>query len=93
VLATGVMLLAFLSFFCGLILDTVTRGRREAKMLQYLSIPLVPIVMQQSEFAARAMDSRYALSVAETMPRQRASNNGTGKKRLRPRAPADDVPK
>jgi hypothetical protein len=38
VLATGMMLLAFLSFACGLILDTVTRGRRELKRLHYLSI-------------------------------------------------------
>jgi hypothetical protein len=27
---------------CGLILDTVTRGRIEAKHLRYLSIPAVP---------------------------------------------------
>lgn len=40
ILATGVMLLAFLSFFAGLILDTVTRGRRELKRLHYLSIGL-----------------------------------------------------
>jgi hypothetical protein len=38
VLVTGLMLLAFLSFACGLILDTVTRGRRELKRLQYLSV-------------------------------------------------------
>ena len=31
VLATGLMLLAFLSLTCGLILDTVTRGRWEAE--------------------------------------------------------------
>ena len=36
VLATGLMLLASLSFITGLILDTVTRGRREARMLAYL---------------------------------------------------------
>ena len=36
VLATGGMLLAFLSLACGLILDTVTRGRREMKQLHYL---------------------------------------------------------
>jgi glycosyltransferase involved in cell wall biosynthesis len=36
VLATGTMILAFLSFFSGLILDTVTRGRKEAKRLRYL---------------------------------------------------------
>ena len=36
-LATGLMLLGFLSFTCGLILDTVTHGRREMKRLAYLA--------------------------------------------------------
>lgn len=36
VLATDLMILAFLSLFCGLVLDTVTRGRRELKRLIYL---------------------------------------------------------
>lgn len=36
-LATGLMILAFLSLFCGLVLDTVTRGRRELKRLIYLA--------------------------------------------------------
>lgn len=39
VLAMGIMLLAFLSLTCGLILDTVTRGRQEMKRLIYLAIP------------------------------------------------------
>ena len=39
VLTTGLGLLAFLSLTCGLILDTVTRGRREMKRLKYLEIP------------------------------------------------------
>ena len=39
ILATGTMILAFLSLFCGLILDTVTRGRKEAKLLRYLELP------------------------------------------------------
>ncbi|MHB1757749.1 MAG: glycosyltransferase family 2 protein [Leptospirillum sp.] len=38
-LSTGMMILAFLSFFAGLIIDTVSRGRKEAKMLAFLSIP------------------------------------------------------
>ena len=38
VLATGLMLLGFLCLACGLILDTVTRGRQELKRLQYLSV-------------------------------------------------------
>jgi glycosyltransferase involved in cell wall biosynthesis len=36
VLATGIMLLSFLSLVCGLVLDTVTLGRREAKRMRYL---------------------------------------------------------
>ena len=38
-LSTGLMLLAFLSLASGLILDTVTRGRWEAKRMAYLAIP------------------------------------------------------
>lgn len=38
VLAVGTMLLGFLSMTCGLILDTVTHGRREIKRLAYLTI-------------------------------------------------------
>lgn len=36
-LATGLMLLGFLAFTCGLVLDTVTHGRREMKRLAYLA--------------------------------------------------------
>jgi glycosyltransferase involved in cell wall biosynthesis len=39
VLATGLMLLAFLALMAGLILDTVTRGRWEQKRMAYLAIP------------------------------------------------------
>jgi glycosyltransferase involved in cell wall biosynthesis len=39
ILATSLMLLSFLSLMSGLILDTVTRGRRELKRLTYLSYP------------------------------------------------------
>jgi glycosyltransferase involved in cell wall biosynthesis len=38
VLSTGLMLLAFLSIAVGLILDTVTRGRREFKLIAYLAL-------------------------------------------------------
>jgi glycosyltransferase involved in cell wall biosynthesis len=38
VLATGLMLLASLALACGMILDSVARGRREAKRLAYLAI-------------------------------------------------------
>jgi glycosyltransferase involved in cell wall biosynthesis len=39
ILSMGLVLLAFLSLVCGLILDTVTRGRWEAKRMAYLAIP------------------------------------------------------
>ena len=39
ILATSLMLLAFLALASGLILDTVTRGRWELKRLAYLAIP------------------------------------------------------
>jgi hypothetical protein len=40
--STGLMLLAFLSIASGLVLDTVTRGRRELKLLAYLAQPAPP---------------------------------------------------
>jgi glycosyltransferase involved in cell wall biosynthesis len=39
ILATGLMLLAFVTLACGAILDVVTLGRREVKRLSYLSLP------------------------------------------------------
>lgn len=39
VLSTGLGIAALLAFACGLILDTVTRGRKEAKRIAYLAIP------------------------------------------------------
>ena len=38
ILATGMTIIAVLCFFAGLILDTVTRGRREMRRLAYLSL-------------------------------------------------------
>jgi hypothetical protein len=37
VLSTGLMIIAALAITCGLVLDTVTRGRREIKLLAYLA--------------------------------------------------------
>jgi glycosyltransferase involved in cell wall biosynthesis len=39
ILCSGLAVLSFLSLACGLILETVTRGRLEAKRLAYLSVP------------------------------------------------------
>ena len=39
ILCSGLAVLSFLSLACGFILETVTRGRLEAKRLAYLSVP------------------------------------------------------
>ena len=36
ILSTGLMLAGFLAVVAGLVLDTVTRGRREMKLIAYL---------------------------------------------------------
>ena len=43
VLSMGLMTIGFLSFACGLILDTVSRGRSEMKRMRYLSTPSAPL--------------------------------------------------
>jgi hypothetical protein len=43
-LAASLVMLSFLSLACGLILDSVARGRRETKRLAYLAIPGPPDV-------------------------------------------------
>ncbi|NUT00915.1 MAG: glycosyltransferase [Sphingomonas sp.] len=42
ILVTGMIIVAVLCFFAGLILDTVTRGRREIRRLAYLALPAPP---------------------------------------------------
>jgi len=42
ILVTGMTIVAVLCFFAGLILDTVTRGRREVRRLAYLSLEAPP---------------------------------------------------
>jgi glycosyltransferase involved in cell wall biosynthesis len=46
ILVTGMTIIAVLCFFAGLILDTVTRGRREMRRLAYLALP-APGIKQQ----------------------------------------------
>ena len=43
ILVTGMTIIAVLCFFAGLILDTVTRGRREMRRLAYLSQPATSV--------------------------------------------------
>ena len=42
ILSASLVLLAFLSLGCGLMLDAVSRGRKEFKRLAYLAIPALP---------------------------------------------------
>jgi len=45
ILASAMMILAFLSLACGVILDTVCHGRREMKRLRYLEFPAPPCLL------------------------------------------------
>ncbi|WP_119421314.1 glycosyltransferase family 2 protein [Desertibaculum subflavum] len=54
ILATGLILLSFLSLACGLILDTVTRGRQEAKRMCYNGIPGVHAAAASTLTSSRA---------------------------------------
>jgi glycosyltransferase involved in cell wall biosynthesis len=54
ILAASIALLSFMSFQCGLILDTVSRGRTEAKRLAYLSVPVRFSARRTLESARRA---------------------------------------
>jgi glycosyltransferase involved in cell wall biosynthesis len=47
-LIVGLMIIAVLNFMCGLILDTVTRGRQEVRRLAYLALP-APARSDQSD--------------------------------------------
>ena len=46
ILVTGMVIVAVLCFFAGLILDTVTRGRRETRRLAYLALAAPPSPQQ-----------------------------------------------
>jgi uncharacterized membrane protein (DUF485 family) len=43
VLSVGLMLSGQLAFVCGIVLDTVTRGRHELRRMAYLATPGIPV--------------------------------------------------
>ena len=47
ILCAAIMLIAFLSFTAGLILDTVTHHRRETRQLAYLAVPSLPATLER----------------------------------------------
>jgi glycosyltransferase involved in cell wall biosynthesis len=65
ILSSAIMLLAFLSIVCGLILDTVTRGRREMKRLAYLQVPAPQDALKQGE-STRESEASSHLTLLET---------------------------
>ncbi|HZU50866.1 MAG TPA: glycosyltransferase family 2 protein [Sphingomicrobium sp.] len=54
ILVTGIMIIAVLCFFAGLILDTVTRGRRELRRTAYLSLEAPAYESRDAQPSARA---------------------------------------
>jgi hypothetical protein len=68
-LTIGLLLVACLSMTCGLVLDTVTRGRREIKRLAYLS-------HQTSRPGLPATISRMADAMAQYNVARKASARG-----------------
>ena len=54
ILSSAIMLLAFQSFFAGLILETVTRGRKETKRMWYLSLPSIANILSSKRSLTEA---------------------------------------
>ena len=75
VLSTGLMIIAALAITCGLVLDTVTRGRREMKLLAYLAqrAPGEGVATPERLADAAACDSR-----ADARSRARSSRASEG---------------
>jgi glycosyltransferase involved in cell wall biosynthesis len=63
VLAASLVMLSFLSVTCGLILDSVMRGRKEMKRLAYLSIPPPPDVSGRAPYGTAAVASARRVTV------------------------------
>jgi glycosyltransferase involved in cell wall biosynthesis len=52
ILSAAIMIVAILSFFSGLILDSVTHGRREMKRLAYLSLDSITLTLEKLRTAS-----------------------------------------
>lgn len=65
VLSMGIVLLSFLSLACGMILDSVALGRREAKRMVYLAMPFT---YAEEPIASQACTSAESFSEAAFQP-------------------------
>jgi glycosyltransferase involved in cell wall biosynthesis len=64
ILSAAIMTIAILSFFAGLILDSVTHGRREMKRLSYLGCDGITVALEKLRGVSRAStETRERLSV------------------------------
>ena len=64
ILVTGVIIIAVLCLFAGLILDTVTRGRREMRRLAYLAQPAPASARRAPRLPRKTAASRTTASTA-----------------------------
>lgn len=71
ILATGLMILAALGLACGLVLDSVARGRLEQKRMHYLSLP-----------QCRSRDRRQRTGRSRSAPGQRGTDLNTSEARI-----------
>jgi hypothetical protein len=62
ILCSAIMLLAFLSFTAGLILDAVTHHRRETRRLAYLAVPSILAELERRPVGATVKKGRSAAS-------------------------------
>jgi glycosyltransferase involved in cell wall biosynthesis len=67
-LAAVVAVMSFVSFTCGLILDSVARGRAEARRLAYLSVPVRVSSLQPTEI--RPVEARPPEELLRTSSRR-----------------------
>ena len=69
ILVTGMTIVAVLCFFAGLILDTVTRGRREMRRLAYLALACLRSRVKCRLFASpRRKSVTYSVTTAVCRP-------------------------
>jgi hypothetical protein len=72
-LATGIMVLAFLSLASGVILDSVTHARREIRRLHYLAFPAPQLNSDGLFLGSTAEGTEGAYSEVERGPHEQAS--------------------
>jgi hypothetical protein len=72
ILATGLMLLAFLSLGVGLILNNVARGRREMKRLAYLAVTASRVSVALPSADVRLSDAKHGVPAAVAQAPERS---------------------